>query len=118
MAHVAYLQIDCARGLLRACTGKMTPLIFAPHNGWKRNASPLVQCGLLACALILPSVRWHCPIIAPDQSTIGGTYDTGNCDNRLQICDGFIDRCGGCAAPQRASNPLAHPASCIAIIIF
>lgn len=43
MTHVAYLQIDYARGLLRACAGKMTPLIFAPHKGWKRNASPLAQ---------------------------------------------------------------------------
>lgn len=115
VTHVAYLQIDCARGLLRACAGKTAPLIFAPHKGWKGNASPLVHRSQEASfgPLTVPF-----SIIPPIHRRRHSTTP-GDCDHELQVCDGFIiDVGGGVPASNAPLHPLAHQTSCIAIIIF
>lgn len=54
VTHVAYLQLDCARGLLEGLRWENDPVNFGAARGLKKECSAVgCKCAILACASIL-----------------------------------------------------------------
>lgn len=88
----------------------MPPLIFAQHEGWKRNASPLPQRAPLACASILETYI----LVRCDRSFHRRwmySRRLANRDNRLQVCDSFHHHpmWEGALVSECRLHPLARP---------